>query len=113
MKWIFDWQYSFYQLRGNGRLFVAPILQALILNRGPQQTLIWVEKLIRWNFQQIIPCHLDSPVNATFQDLRLAFSFLEKNNRNSILPKEDFKVIQRINNQLESLGILPSTQDKV
>ena len=112
-QWKVDWQYSFYKLRGNGRLFVAPILQALILNRAPQQTLIWVEKLITWNFQQIIPCHLDSPIAATFKDLRLAFSFLEKNNRNSILPKEDFKVIQRINNQLESLGILPSTQDKV
>ncbi|CDN15866.1 expressed protein [Richelia intracellularis] len=74
-KWRSHWQGSFHALRANGRLFVAPILQALILNRAPQETLTWVEKLTTWDFQRIIPCHLDSPIAATPQELRQAFCF--------------------------------------
>ena len=44
-KWYPDWQRSFDALRGNGRLFVAPILQTLILNRAPRETIDWAEKL--------------------------------------------------------------------
>ena len=34
-QWRENWQDSFDILRGNGRIFVAPILQSLILNRAP------------------------------------------------------------------------------
>jgi hypothetical protein len=43
--WQHNWQQTFSQLQGNGRLIVAPILQTLILNRAPQQTIDWVERI--------------------------------------------------------------------
>ncbi|MEB3120288.1 MAG: DUF4336 domain-containing protein, partial [Snowella sp.] len=44
-KWKKDWQQTFDTLRGGGRLLVAPILQQLILNRQPQETLNWANKI--------------------------------------------------------------------
>ena len=60
-QWQDNWQDSFNKLRGNGRLLVAPILQTLILNRAPQATLNWADRIATWNFNRLIPCHFDSP----------------------------------------------------
>ena len=114
--WKPDWQKSFDTLRGNGRLFVAPILQTLILNRAPKETLKWVDTIASWDFSQIIPCHFDSPIYAQPQEFRQAFAFLEKDHRmrmgvfdNStyLLPKEDLQTIQGIEKNLNKLGIIP------
>jgi hypothetical protein len=44
-KWHKDWQLSFKALRGDRPLLVAPILQTLILNRAPRETLDWVAQV--------------------------------------------------------------------
>ncbi|BAY60904.1 hypothetical protein NIES22_09640 [Calothrix brevissima NIES-22] len=121
-KWQSDWQRSFAALRGDGRLFVAPILQTLILNRAPKETINWANKVASWNFHWIIPCHFDSPIKAEPYQFRQAFSFLEQQpavsaglfNSNSYpLPQEDFKVLQEIDINLNKLKIVPPPQDKV
>lgn len=121
-KWKQNWQWSFEALRGNGRLFVAPILQTLILNRSPRKTLNWADKIASWDFQRIIPCHFDSPITAQPQQFRQAFSFLEKhsaiNNRLSEsstypLPEEDFQKLRDIDASLYKRGIVPPPMDKV
>jgi hypothetical protein len=112
-EWDSDWGRSFHRLRGDGRLFVAPILQALILNRAPRETLNWVDKLTQWNFQQIIPCHLDSPIIATPHQFRQAFGFLEAHHQSFTLPEEDFQVLREIDTQLNQRGILPPAKEKV
>lgn len=76
-QWQPDWPRRFADLRGDGRLLVAPILQTLILNRAPQSTLQWVDRIAQWDFEQIISCHFDAPIVATPQEFRAAFSFLE------------------------------------
>jgi hypothetical protein len=76
-QWQADWLASFTALQDHGKLIVAPILQTLILNRAPQATLEWVDRLARWDFQQVIPCHFAAPVSATPEDLRHAFRFLQ------------------------------------
>jgi hypothetical protein len=45
-RWREDWQRSFEALRGKGRLLVAPILQTLILNRSPKETLEWADRVV-------------------------------------------------------------------
>ncbi|MEO1428172.1 MAG: DUF4336 domain-containing protein [Cyanobacteria bacterium J06632_19] len=110
-EWKQNWQRCFQALRGDGRLFVAPILQTLILNRAPEETIAWAEKIAKWDFKRIIPCHFDAPIEATPNQFRQAFSFLEKYSA-STLPQEDFQVLEEIDATLDKLGI-PSAKEKV
>ncbi len=68
---------------GNGAgIFVAPILQKLILNREPDAVLDWVGRIAGpaapYSFKRIIPCHLENDIRASPADFIKAFSFLEK-----------------------------------
>lgn len=121
-QWKPNWKQTFDALRGNGRLFVAPILQTLILNRAPQKTLNWANKVASWNFEQIIPCHFESVIKATPQEFRQAFSFLEKypsvsaglfNSSSYPLPQEDFQTLKEIDRSLCKLGIVPPPEERV
>ena len=110
-KWKQNWRRCFETLRGDGRLFVAPILQTLILNRAPEETIAWADKIAKWDFKRIIPCHLDAPIEATPNQFRQAFSFLEKHSNNA-LPQEDFQLLEQIDYTLDKLGI-PSAKEKI
>ncbi|MEO1378184.1 MAG: DUF4336 domain-containing protein [Cyanobacteria bacterium J06635_10] len=110
-EWKANWQRCFEILRGDGRLFVAPILQTLILNRAPEETINWADRIANWDFNQIIPCHFQAPIEAKPYQFRQAFSFLEKHS-NSVLPQQDFQVLKDIDATLDKLGI-PSAKEKV
>ncbi|BBD61831.1 hypothetical protein NIES2109_46660 [Nostoc sp. HK-01] len=121
-KWQENWQRSFHALRGDGRLFVAPVLQTLILNRAPKETLDWADKVASWNFQWVIPCHFDAPIKAQPQQFRQAFSFLEKqptvstglfNSSSYPLPEDDFKILREIDAGLNKTGIVPPAKEKI
>ncbi|QSV66842.1 MAG: DUF4336 domain-containing protein [Aphanizomenon flos-aquae DEX188] len=119
-QWRENWQDSFDILRGNGRIFVAPILQSLILNRAPQETINWADKVAKWDFQWIIPCHFDAPIKAEPQQFRQAFAFLEKQpvggfvSSNSYpLPEDDFKLLRDIDAGLNKFGIVPPARERV
>lgn len=114
-QWRPDWQRCFDALYANGRIFVAPILQALILNRAPVETLEWADKVAQWDFKSIIPCHLEAPVTSTPQQFRQAFAFLEKQptTTSAILPEADFEVLRVIDNNLEKFGIVPPAKEKL
>ena len=114
-KWKDNWKNSFDALRGTGRLFVAPILQTLILNRAPKETIDWATRVASWNFLRIIPCHFDSPIEASAQEFRQAFSFLEKNVASArlVLPEADFEFLREIEENLNKLGITLPSQGKV
>ncbi|GAB1541932.1 DUF4336 domain-containing protein [Scytonema sp. NUACC21] len=121
-KWNLEWKQSFDALRGDGRLFVAPILQTLILNRAPQETINWADKVASWDFQWIIPCHFDAPIKAQPHQFRQAFSFLENHPAVSAglfssssypLPREDFKLLRELDEGLSKFGIVPLAKEKV
>ena len=115
-QWQENWQESFNILQGNGRIFVAPILQSLILNRAPQETINWANKVASWDFQWIIPCHFDAPIKAEPQQFRQAFTFLEKCSlfsSNYPLPEDDFKLLRNIDSGLNKLGIVPPARERV
>ena len=112
-KWQ-DWKQSFDALRGNGRLFVAPILQTLILNRASMETITWADRVAEWNFQRIVPCHFDSPIVAEPHQFQQAFAFL---GRTSVskgaptvtqpLPEKDFEFLRKLDKGLTKYGITP------
>jgi hypothetical protein len=113
-QWQKDWQRAYEALRGEGRIFVAPVLQTLILNRAPQETINWADQVAQWDIEWIIPCHLDAPIKASSQQFRQAFSFLEKNYQTGYpLPESDFQVLKDINNGLNKLGVVPPEGEKV
>jgi hypothetical protein len=114
--WRTDWQRSFEALWGEGRLFVAPILQTLILNRAPQETIDWADRVASWNFQQIIPCHLAAPIVATPAQFRSAFTFLEKQPfcpSSYPLPEPDFALLREIEATLNQRNITPPAKGKI
>ena len=113
-QWKPNWLQSFEALRGNGRLFVAPILQRLILNRDPQEAIDWADRVASWNFQRIIPCHFDAPLYVTPDQFRQAFAFLEKRSIEvAPLPPEDFEFLEELEESLNRRGITPPRQDKI
>lgn len=114
-RWHPDWQQSFEALHRGGRLFVAPILQTLILNRAPKQTLAWADKVASWDFKQIVPCHFDAPISAEPTQFRQAFFFLEKfsGNHSQSLPEEDFELLKELEQKLNQTGITPPRKEKV
>ena len=106
-RWQETWPQSFAILRSDGRPFVAPILQTLILNRAPQTTLAWVDHVASWDFQRIIPCHFESPIAVTPLQFRQAFTFLKPHSDANALPEADFALLRQIDEQLIQRGITP------
>lgn len=104
-RWQKNWQQSFDALRGDGRPFVAPILQTLILDHDPQQTLNWANRVASWDFQWIIPCHLDAPILTTPQQFRQAFNFLENQSESGLLPAADLAFVRQLEENLNKWGI--------
>ncbi|ARV60383.1 hypothetical protein BZZ01_18670 [Nostocales cyanobacterium HT-58-2] len=121
-RWKENWKQSFDALRGNGRLFVAPILQTLILPQAPTQVLNWADKIAAWDFGRIISCHFDSPIEASPHQFRRAFAFLEKKpsayenlfeNSSQPLPEEDLRFIKELEANLIQRGIATPPKEKV
>jgi len=111
-QWNDNWKVSFDALRSDGRLLVAPILQTLILNRAPEQTLEWVSRVIRWDFRRIVPCHFDSLIDSSSSQFRDAFSFLEPSrDETNPLPRsfsdDDLEVLHELDDILTRRGITP------
>ena len=114
-RWKSGWEASFESLSAGGRLFVAPILQQLILNRDPQQVLDWADRVMKWPFTRIIGCHLEAPIVAGPIEFRQAFSFLEHHSLfpAQALPEADFALLRDIETQLLNLGITPPARDRI
>lgn len=120
-RWKDNWKQSFDALRGGGRLFVAPILQTLILNQAPKKTLDWVDLVASWDFQRIIPCHFDSPIKAGSYQFRQAFAFLKKQpdlgvsskeSESQPLPQEDFGFLRELEETLTKMGVAQPPKEK-
>lgn len=112
-RWQDNWQQSFDVLRGNGRPFVAPILQVLIFPQAPTEVISWANEVATWDFTQIIPCHFDAPILTNASEFRRAFSFLERQPGAEILSEEDMGFIRQLEAGLVRAGIAQPAQEKV
>lgn len=110
--WQADWHHKFVELQGNGRLLVAPILQTLILNRAPQQTIAWVNRVTQWQFDRMIPCHFEAPIVTTPQAFRSAFAFLEGRADPVELPTADTQLLRQIDRQLVRWRMIVAAKSK-
>lgn len=115
-RWQETWHQSFEELRGEGRPFVAPILQTIIFPQDPQLVLNWVNRVAGWDFQQIIPCHFEAPIAANGSQFRQAFTFLEHNPAvppGVPLPDADFEFVRELEAALVKRGIATPPKGKV
>jgi Domain of unknown function (DUF4336) len=114
-RWKLGWEKSFDLLSSGGRIFVAPILQQLILNRDPKQVLEWADRVMEWSFTRIVGCHLEAPIAAGPKEFRSAFAFWESESEFAIeeLPQEDFALLRDIEAVLLERGITPPPCDRV
>ncbi|MEO1094279.1 MAG: DUF4336 domain-containing protein [Cyanobacteria bacterium J06638_28] len=108
-RWQSDWAKSFQTLHGEGRPFVAPVLQTLIFNRAANLVLDWVDRVAQWPFERVIPCHLDAPLNMNATEFRAAFEFLKGSPayQHSRLPDADFRFLKELETTLVRRGITP------
>ncbi|USR90640.1 DUF4336 domain-containing protein [Phormidium yuhuli AB48] len=111
-QWTDDWQRSFEALRGNGRPLVAPVLQQLILNRAPQETLDWVERVSQWHCDRLISAHFQSPISITKEQFCQAFAFLKSQDlwTPAPLPNIDLQLLAEIDQVLCDRGIVPPSK---
>ncbi|MBD0334522.1 MAG: DUF4336 domain-containing protein, partial [Cyanobacteria bacterium Co-bin13] len=119
-RWQPSWPLAFETLRGKGRLLVAPVLQTLIFPRGPKEVIAWADWVAAWQFERIIPCHMDAPIAAGPKEFRQAFTFLESRpseeafaNGRYALPQEDFQLLRQLESVLVKRKLTPPAQEKV
>ncbi|MEM7771344.1 MAG: DUF4336 domain-containing protein, partial [Cyanobacteria bacterium P01_A01_bin.37] len=111
-QWHGDWKRSFDALRSHGQLLVAPILQTLILNRAPTETLAWVNQVADWDFHRIIPCHFEPFIESNGHQFREAFAFLQHPHNDSAscrrnLLDDDLELLRELDDLLIRRGITP------
>ena len=109
--WVRDDRAAFKALSGDGKdaLLVAPIIQTLILNRNPVETLDWVDEVCRWDFKRIVPAHLKNNITAGPSSFRRAFSFLTVEGEPSGQPKprkDDLQTLLDAEKNLEAMGAI-------
>lgn len=104
-SWVEGEEKSFAALQGG--LFVAPILQKIIMNREPNQVLDWADSVSEWDFKRVIPSHMENDVTSTPADFRRAFSFLESDNPPGPKPTEgDFFLLDFVSELFTKIGII-------
>jgi hypothetical protein len=101
---------NFEAISNGGKLFCPPILTKLILDREPQRTLEWADRVSRrFEFCRVIPCHLNNNIQATPKEFRAAFDVLDvnltKTSRQRPLP-EDLALLQKASDLLTTYGVV-------
>ena len=109
--WVRDDVKAFKALSGDSKdaLLVAPIIQTLILNRNPVETLDWVDSVCRWDFKRVVPAHLKNDIQAGPSAFRRAFSFLTVEGEPAGQPKprrDDLQTLLDAEKSLESMGAI-------
>jgi len=101
---------NFETISKGGKLFCPPILTKLILDREPQRTITWVDRVVqRFDFQRVIPCHLRNNVPATPQEFSAAFDVLRSSPgtiTNQRPLAEDLALLQKASDLLTQYGIV-------
>jgi hypothetical protein len=106
---------NFETISQNGAPFCPPILTKLILDREPNRTLAWVDKVCeRFPFQRVISCHLNNDIKATPKDFRGAFDVLRSRGPGSIVSQrplaEDLALLQKASDLLTKFGVVGQSQ---
>ena len=67
---------SFAALSADGKPTILPIIQ-IIISRDPAATKHWVSTVSGWQFERVVPAHLDAPLAIGPAGFADTFAFLE------------------------------------
>jgi hypothetical protein len=107
---------NFDAISQGGKLFCPPILTKLILDREPQRTLDWADRIVgRFDFTHVIPGHLNNYVRANGKEFAMAFDPLRSNPRGGkVYPQralaEDLALLQEASDLLTNIGVVAQSQ---
>ncbi|KAL9178424.1 hypothetical protein ACHAXT_003754 [Thalassiosira profunda] len=107
---------NFDAISQNGKLFCPPILTKLILDREPQKTLEWADRVAeRFDFEHVIGGHLNNYVKANKKEFREAFDPLRSNPKGGkVYPQralpEDLALLQEASDLLTKFGVVGESQ---
>lgn len=107
---------NFETISKKGALFCPPILTKLILDREPEKTLEWVDRVsARFPFERIIPGHLNNNVKAGPKEFRAAFDPLRNDPKTGITYKqrpldEDLALLQKASDLLTKLNVVDASK---
>lgn len=104
---------NFQAISNHGKIFCPPILTKLILDREPEKTLLWRDRICdRFDFVRIIPSHLNNNIKATKADFKEAFEVLANNPKTGkpVVTQrplaEDLALLQTASDILTKYGIV-------
>ena len=102
---------NFDAISQGGKLFCPPILTKLILDREPDATLEWVDRVVgRFpDTQRILACHLNGNVKANVRDFSQAFDPLRSRPGNLVPQRplaEDLALLQKASDLLTNLNVV-------
>ena len=110
---------NFNAISQNGKLFCPPILTKLILDREPEKTLEWVDRITTrfGGFTHVIPGHLNNYVKASAKEFSEAFDPLRSNPNlkggkvyEQRALAEDLALLQEASDLLTQFGVVAKTQ---
>jgi hypothetical protein len=108
---------NFKALSNNGKMFCPPILTKLILDREPEKTLAWVDRVCERfsDMKRVVPCHLNNDIKASAKDFYIAFDSLRcsstTNGQRKAGPlKSDLELLQNASDIFTKYGIVSPTE---
>lgn len=107
---------NFKAISKGGALFCPPILTKLILDREAKGTLEWVDRVTkRFDFQRVIPCHLNNNIKAGPKEFYDAFDPLRSDPKTGNIKQqralaEDLALLQKASDILTDFGVVDVSQ---
>ena len=106
---------NFQAISKGGAMFCPPILTKLILDRNPYETLNWVDRITsRFNFQRVIPSHLNNNIIAGPKEFYSAFDPLRSDPKTGIINQrplaEDLALLQKASDILTNFGVVAASK---
>ena len=101
---------SFERYSKNGKLALLPIIQ-IILNRGIDDGSLqkWVDRVCGWDFDTVVPAHLDAPVKASPKDFREPFQFYKSGSNDVRFCDEDVALLREAERGPLKFSVTPTT----
>ena len=114
--WLpFQWRESelkdFETFSKQGKPNILPIIQ-IILARDPGAVGAWLDKMRAWDFDRVVPAHLDAPLKINFDEFAATFDYAFGEGKNQVRScDEDVEVLRRAEEGILSFSVYKSPLD--
>lgn len=93
-SWGDDEQKDFNKFSADGKPTILPIIQ-IILSREPKEVQKWLDMITTWDFNCVVPAHLDAPLKIGPDDFLGAFKFVKLGQNTVRFCDEDVEFLRK------------------